>query len=119
MNADGSDHRPLTAIDAYCGYPTWSPDATTITFDSDLEGGLAFFAMDADGGNLRRLGTGGSGSFANWAPDGGTILFTGATGDDEDPRLWTMKPDGSDWRVVQGTPEGAIAPSWNPAHWPK
>jgi len=118
MNANGSDHRPLTDIDAYCGYPTWSPDATTITFDSDLDGDLAIFAIDRDGDNLRRLCTSGSASFANWAPDGSTILFTGTTGDD-DPRLWTMKPDGSDWRVVPGTPEGAIAPSWNPAHWLK
>ncbi len=115
MNADGSDHRPLTDIAAYCGYPTWSPDAATITFDSDQEGGLAIFAMDADGTNLRRLGIRGSASFANWAPDGGKILFTGSIDKANRAILHTMEPDGSNWQAVTGATADEIAPSWNPA----
>ena len=119
MNVDGSDHRPLTDIDAYCGYPTWSPDGATITFDSDLEGGLAIFAVDADGKNLRRLGTRGSASFANWAPDGRKILFTGSIDKANRAILHTMEPDGSNWQAVTGSAADEIAPGWNPADFTK
>ena len=87
----------------------------TITFDSDLEGDLAIFAMDVDGSNLRRLGASGSGSFANWAPDGSKVLFSGAAEGGGVPALYTMDPDGTNWHAVTGRDAEALAPSWNPA----
>ena len=38
FNADGSDAVQLTQLDAYNGYPAWSPIGSHIVFDSTLEG---------------------------------------------------------------------------------
>ena len=54
-------------------------------------------------------------SFANWAPDGKTILFCGSADGGENSELLTMEPDGSHWRAMRGVAAGAVAPSWNPA----
>lgn len=114
MGADGSDHRPLTDLEAYCGYPTWSPDMATITFDSDLEGDSGIFAIDADGSNLRRLGAGKAASFANWSPDGQSILVSGFIDGQDRVDLYVMDPDGDNWRAVVQTDVNEVAPSWNP-----
>lgn len=51
MNADGTGRRSL----AKGSSPAWSPDGTQIAFESDRDGDLEIFVMDADGGNQTQL----------------------------------------------------------------
>ncbi|HUR78542.1 MAG TPA: hypothetical protein VMZ22_11380 [Acidimicrobiales bacterium] len=58
----------------------------------------------------------------NWpvaSPDGTTIAFLGSsptcTNNGSEPaQIYLMKPDGSDIRVAQGSPEGAFGLDWTP-----
>ena len=65
MNADGSNPIDLSKSAAYDGWPAWSPDGATVVFSSNRAGPAnigQLYAVDVDGGNLRKL-TDGPGSF--------------------------------------------------------
>ena len=51
MNADGSDQTNLTNSAAEDFYPAWSPDGTSIAFQSGPSGNGDIWIMDADGKN--------------------------------------------------------------------
>jgi len=67
----------------------------------------AIFLMNADGSRDRRLTRplpGGLDDSPNWAPDGSRIVFSRQpSGDDADLKraFWTVKPDGSDPRLLR------------------
>ena len=96
--------RALTSDLAYSLDGAWSPDGSTIAFQSTREGRDDIFTMDADGGNIRRLTDGrGFNEYPAWSPDGQWILFNstrdgveegGGTGYYRD--LYLMRPDGTD-----------------------
>jgi TolB protein len=74
MNADGSNPVDVSKSAAYDGWPAWSPDGATIVFSSNRAGPAnigQLYAVDPDGGNLRKL-TDGPGSFVqpSWSRDG-------------------------------------------------
>ena len=74
MNADGSNPVDVSKSASYDGWPAWSPDGTTIVFSSNRAGPAnigQLYAVDPDGGNLRKL-TDGPGSFVqpSWSRDG-------------------------------------------------
>jgi TolB protein len=88
MNADGSGRVNLTQHAAFDSHPVWSPDGSRIAFLSDRDGvasgssvsgrSLDVFVMDADGGNLVRLGdftSGNESSSWSWSPDGRYIVL--------------------------------------------
>lgn len=59
-------------------YPRWSPDGTEIAFScaDHLEGTYHIYKMDADGGNITQLTTGGwINRHPDWSPDGSQIVF--------------------------------------------
>ena len=114
MNADGSDHAPLTAMEAYQGYPTWSTDGSKIFFDSTMDGG-GIYSINVDGSDLKKVTDKGMGSFINVAPDGSKILFTGMKAGEEKPHLYTMDMKGNNWVKITDTKFEEIAPTWNPA----
>lgn len=67
VNLDGSGLRRLTDSPSQDGLPAWAPDGQTIAFVSDEGGVWAVWAVDADGGNRRKLfDIGGGGLGANW-----------------------------------------------------
>ncbi|HYM77662.1 MAG TPA: hypothetical protein VE377_16940 [Candidatus Dormibacteraeota bacterium] len=95
MDADGSNPRKL--IDHGLD-PSWSPDGRTIAFASHRDGIFQIYAMNADGTSLRRLTKhNAEDSSPVFAPDGGSIIFVSATGDDR-RGLFLMAPDGSGQR---------------------
>ena len=68
MDADGSNQRNLTRHPASDALPNWSPDGSQIAFDSDRDGDLNVYVMDADGGNIRQLTRTKFATAPKWSP---------------------------------------------------
>jgi TolB protein len=82
MNADESNPRRLTNRPGEDGWPAWSPDGRMIVFASARDDAGAslgpvmhLYLMEADGSSQRLL-IDTFGQFADWSPDGGTIVFS-------------------------------------------
>jgi dipeptidyl aminopeptidase/acylaminoacyl peptidase len=98
----------------------WSPDGSRVAFYRQMRLGAHVLVADADGRNLRNLTPGGRATDFNWAPDwspdGSRIVYLAS--DQEVTRLVTVRPDGSDKRVVPGPTGNATnllrSPKWSP-----
>jgi Tol biopolymer transport system component len=94
MNADGSSVRRLVKMDGYSthSFPRWSHDGRWILFDAVPKAGQReLFLMNANGGELRKLGIG---STPSWSPDDKQVasyLF----GFDGRPQVVVQNLDGS------------------------
>jgi Tol biopolymer transport system component len=95
--------------------PEISPDGLTVTFvrhqvDGELQ---ALFAVDIEGTNERQIVpyTLEVAIKHDWAPDGGHIAFTpyGDSPDRHSPEVATIRPDGSDLRLLTRYREGKVA----------
>ena len=124
MNADGSDQ--LLLVDAGAGpdgnwNPTWSPDGSTIAFDSDRDGKyveskVAFhgcgtpslhdiYLINADGSNLRQLTNNRAGNYRPvWSTDGKQISFS------RGPVPYVMNADGSGQHPLTRGGDGVLSP---------
>lgn len=80
--------------------PEISPDGRYIVFSNSGGAFTSIWIMNRDGSNPREIfSRSGVGAFdPTWSPDGKRILF--ALGIDDTKKLYTIKPDGSDSRVV-------------------
>ena len=68
--------RNLTKNKAADTAPSWSPTGRQIAFTSDRGGTPQLYVMEAEGGNVRRISTGGNYfDGASWSPDGQRIVF--------------------------------------------
>lgn len=104
MNVDGSALRRLTNDQLDDRRPHWSPDGRKIAFESGKEGQLPslnstvrysdIWVMDIDGSHVSNITKtpGNSESWASWAPDGKTIVYTGRDG------IVLVNPDGTNSR---------------------
>jgi Tol biopolymer transport system component len=102
----------LTNTSADEGYPSWSPDGRTIAFDSDRDGNFEIFAMDADGGRVRRLTSHPARDVsASWSPDGKTVAFMSDRDGGFD--VYLMNADGSNPRRATTTGTSWF-PVWSP-----
>jgi Tol biopolymer transport system component len=128
MNADGTQVRRLTAWGHNTAFDVdWSPDGSMIAFETDWRSGAGpeLYVVRPDGGGLRNL-TGNASltpqtleasSDPAWAPDGSRILFIQAEIIDDafGFDLWSIRPDGTDMRVVDHTPVWEDQPAWGSA----
>jgi Tol biopolymer transport system component len=81
VRADGTGTRNLSDHPANDWGPAWSPDGSTIVFNSDRDGGLLRgYFVDPDGSNLRPVGVEQWFEYPSWSPDGSRIVFEGALG---------------------------------------
>ena len=82
---------PLARLES--GSVAWSPDGTQILFTL---GKMLYVVVD-DGSDLRNVG---EGIFGTWAPDGSRIASVIFDADGSHAMLYTMAPNGSDFRVL-------------------
>jgi PKD repeat protein len=110
INPDGTGFARLTTGPASESYPTWSPDSQSIAFSTSQYG---FAVMNPDGGDVRPLGIGLSGSDLAWSPDGAQIAFD-AFDSDGFPSIYLMQADGTG----AGSIYSEMEPAWIPAQVP-
>ena len=94
MDADGRNFRLLFEAHAT---PKWSPDGTKILFGwrtPERPAITDIFALDVDGGSVRRLTNGDASSGSpTWSPDGREIAFV-TKGEDGARGIYVMSSDG-------------------------
>lgn len=94
-------------------FAAFSPDGTRIVFTSDRGGDPEIYVADRDGTNLVRL-THAPGRDAHpaFSPDGRTIAFQSPRSG-ADTRLYTMRADGSEQRLLVETRGFCGVPIWS------
>jgi Tol biopolymer transport system component len=95
--------------------PAWSPKGKPILFDKQVSGtNWDLFAMDTDGGNVRRLTRGPlQETNPTWSPDGSSIAFA----QQERNGNWViykMKADGSSRTRLTDDRASSQEPAWSP-----
>jgi TolB protein len=92
--------------------PSYSPDGTQITFESDRGGSQQVYVMNADGSNQHRISFGpGKNGTPVWSPRGDLIAFTKQNAGTF--RIGVMHPDGSGERMITDGWEDE-GPTWAP-----
>jgi len=142
VNVDGTGVTPITgatAAGADSVAPQWSPDGTSVVFESwrNLDGtdSGSFFGtfnvwrVNVDGTGLApltRAAAGGADSYApQWSPDGARVVFYSSRNldgtDTPNPNftrnIWRVNADGTGLTPITGaTAAGAdsVAPQWSP-----
>ena len=66
-NADGTGWTPVTALQNYSSFPTWSPDGTTLAFYSQISGVKAIYKSTIGSGTVTLLCNGGD-ECLDWNP---------------------------------------------------
>lgn len=119
MNADGSAQVRLTNDPGVDIHPIWSGDGRSILWNSSRSSRNAedpetfeVFAMDADGGGVRRLTTGGVATYASWSPDGTRLLYRRQVADGNSVIVIADR-DGVETRLTQD-PSRDGWPAWSP-----
>ena len=112
MDLRSRQMRQLTNVAAINTAPSYSPDGSKITFESDRSGAQQIYVMNADGSNQNRISFG-SGRYSTpvWSPDGQYIAFTKQA--EGRFAIGVIKPDGSGERILT---EGYHneGPTWAP-----
>jgi Tol biopolymer transport system component len=89
IRSDGTRAHALTSLGGWNGRPSFSPDGRTIVFARGDDG---VWAMDSDGGHIRRLATTDTEDAPSFSPNGRRIAF------EKNSSVYTMRADGSDRR---------------------
>ncbi|NND45423.1 MAG: polysaccharide deacetylase family protein [Xanthomonadales bacterium] len=116
----GGEAVNLSAHPASDNYPAWSPDGLRIAFQSDRNGKLDIYLVNADGSGLRRLTEHPAHDYLpSWTPDGQQITFVSWRSEEGDTaesnHVYTMDADGSGQRRLVAESYGTSASvQWSP-----
>jgi Tol biopolymer transport system component len=100
--------------------PSWSPDGESIVFQrarvvTDKRSGECcvlrrswLYLMNSNGTRVRRLPGSGLDGDPAWSPDGSSFAFTRRN------RIYVMRSDGSDARLLRGDIYEQSSPAWSP-----
>jgi len=113
-NPDGSGAVDMTRSHSIDVSPTWSPDGRRIAFVSDRGGSPQIYVMSSNGGNLRKVSSGGYATDPSWSPDPTVngIAFVKVEG--SEANIFTVNPDGSDEQRLTWSSRRNETPSWAP-----
>lgn len=110
MDSDGGKRRDLVNDPDFSDWgPAWSADGKQIAYSSNRIGGLAVWAMNADG-SVQHAITNGHGEYPAWSPDGKHIVYAG--GSYYDIRI--TDADGAEDRALTTSPAYDMGPAWSP-----
>lgn len=115
VNADGTDYRQLTELEAHSYYPVYSPLGGSVVYASNRDGGVFdLFLLIFDGSQLIRLTENiGNVISPSFSPDGSRILFANRAA--EGPTsLWTIESDGENADLMYAAPNTIVAADWAP-----
>jgi TolB protein len=95
--------------------PAWSPDGTKIAFMSNRDGNQEIYAMDVNGGNIRRITRHPSiDSTPSWSPAGNQIAFTSDRSGT--PQIYIVDAEGlGQPRRITTEESWADRATWSPA----
>jgi Tol biopolymer transport system component len=99
INADGTDHRPISSGNHAYTSPRWSPDGTRIAFLSDIDGKPQIYVRWMDTGQTARItNLEQSPDAIAWSPDGRMISFSSLVAG-KGPHLADLPaaPSGAKW----------------------
>ncbi len=114
MASDGSAQtRLLGAPDAIAFTPSWSPDATRLVFNREVDDNADIYLVGADGRGLTRLTSDPARDWLpSWSPDGTRIAFTSdRDGNDE---IYVMAADGRGVTRLTDNLAADGRPTWSP-----
>ncbi len=114
FTVDGSNPpEQITNMNAYNGYPAWSPKGDVIAFDSTGDGWADIHAVnvhDKTTVNLTNQPT--QSEFAAWSSDGSKIAFVADR--DGNTEIYTMNADGSNQTRLTFNDADDSGPAWSP-----
>jgi len=124
IGVDGTGLQRLTSRPGFDGDAAYSPDGTSIAFDSDRTGNLDVFVMRTNGTNIRQLTNHPAGDAQpKYSPDGQFIAFFSERDGTQPPivpfptsDIFRMRADGTQQTNLTKSP-GVIEfdPHWQPA----
>lgn len=124
VDADGTNHTPLTSNESNDWTPSVSPDGkwvayasdrgTNYTGHADLFTNLDIWIVSINGSEHRQITSGPrSDGQPAWSPDGEKIAFTSNRSGEID--IWVMDADGSNLtRLTRSDVRAAVDPAWSP-----
>jgi Tol biopolymer transport system component len=112
VNTDGTSPTNLSRNTADEINPDWTPDASKVLFNSDRNGTLSTYAMNADGSDAQVIGGASKGPVLS--PDGTRIAYIGPGTPEGIEALYVMNADGSNQTRLTFAAGLATDPVWSP-----
>jgi TolB protein len=115
INADGTDYKQMTDLEAHSYYPVFSPLGGSVVYASNQNGGVFdLFLFIFEGSRLIRLTDHiGNVISPSFSPDGSRVLFANRAA--EGPTsLWTIDTTGKNADLLYAGPNTIVAADWSP-----